>query len=32
MNKRAKALRQTMTDAENRIWYYLRNRRLSGYK
>ncbi|CAM3055984.1 endonuclease domain-containing protein [Legionella worsleiensis] len=21
-----------MTDAENRIWYYLRNRRLSGYK
>ncbi|WP_202967147.1 endonuclease domain-containing protein [Legionella worsleiensis] len=32
MNNRAKALRQTMTDAENRMWYYLRNRRLSGYK
>ena len=21
-----------MTDAENRMWYYLRNRRLAGYK
>jgi very-short-patch-repair endonuclease len=21
-----------MTDAENRIWYFLRNRRLNGYK
>jgi very-short-patch-repair endonuclease len=27
-----KALRKTMTDAENRMWYFLRNRRLHGYK
>jgi very-short-patch-repair endonuclease len=32
MKERAQTLRQNMTDAENRIWYYLRNRRLGGYK
>jgi len=32
MNERAKELRRNMTDAENRMWYYLRNRRLGGYK
>ena len=28
----ARSLRKNQTDAENRMWYYLRNRRLSGYK
>jgi very-short-patch-repair endonuclease len=32
MKTRAQHLRQNMTDAENRMWYYLRNRRLGGYK
>ena len=32
MKERARALRQEMTDAENRIWYFLRNKRLNGYK
>jgi very-short-patch-repair endonuclease len=32
MKERAQTLRQNMTDAENRMWYYLRNRRLGGYK
>ena len=32
MKERARDLRRNMTDAENRMWYYLRNRRLSGYK
>jgi very-short-patch-repair endonuclease len=32
LKDRAREFRKTMTDAENRIWYYLRNRRLSGYK
>ncbi|WP_419420543.1 endonuclease domain-containing protein [Legionella sp. D16C41] len=32
MKDRARALRQEMTDAENRMWYFLRNRRLGGYK
>jgi very-short-patch-repair endonuclease len=32
MKERAQALRQNMTEAENRIWYYLRNRRLLGHK
>jgi very-short-patch-repair endonuclease len=32
MKERAKYLRRNMTDAENRMWYYLKNRRLSGYK
>lgn len=31
-NEYARSLRQNMTDAENRMWYYLRNRRLAGYK
>ena len=30
--KQAKSLRRTMTEAEQRLWYHLRNRRLSGYK
>ncbi len=32
MKERARALRANRTDAGNRIWYFLRNRRLSGYK
>jgi very-short-patch-repair endonuclease len=32
MKERARNLRRNMTDAENRMWYYLRNRRLGGYK
>lgn len=32
MQDRARALRKNMTEAENRMWYYLRNRRLAGYK
>ena len=32
MKERARCFRKSMTDAENRIWYFLRNRRLSGYK
>jgi very-short-patch-repair endonuclease len=28
----AKALRRTMTDAERKLWLFLRNRRLDGYK
>jgi very-short-patch-repair endonuclease len=32
MNNYARTLRQNMTEAENRMWYYLRNRRLGGYK
>ena len=28
----ANNLRQNMTDAANRMWYFLRNRRLGGYK
>lgn len=28
----ARKLRKNMTDAENRVWYYLRNRRLNGHK
>lgn len=28
----ARQLRQNATEAEKRIWYYLRNRRLEGYK
>ena len=30
--ERAKELRQNMTEAENRMWYFLRNRRLGGNK
>ena len=29
---RARTLRSAMTDAENRLWYHLRNRRLAGFK
>jgi very-short-patch-repair endonuclease len=29
---RARTLRSSMTDAENRLWYHLRNRRLAGFK
>ena len=32
MKERARTLRQDMTIAENRMWYFLRNRRLNGYK
>ncbi|HVT61982.1 MAG TPA: DUF559 domain-containing protein [Legionellaceae bacterium] len=32
MKERARVLRKNRTDAENRIWYFLRNRRLCGYK
>ena len=32
MQERARILRKNMPDAENRMWYYLRNRRLGGYK
>ena len=32
MKERARVLRQAMTDAKNRMWYFLRNRRLGGYK
>ncbi len=28
----AQDLRQAMTDAEHKLWYHLRNRRLAGYK
>nr|WP_314384676.1 endonuclease domain-containing protein [uncultured Cardiobacterium sp.] len=30
--KQAKSLRRAMTEAEQRLWYHLRNRRLNGYK
>ena len=29
---RARYFRKDMTDSENRLWYYLRDRRLRGYK
>ena len=29
---RARTLRRDMTDAENRLWYHLRDRRLLGFK
>ncbi len=32
MKERAQSLRKNMTDAGNRMWYFLRNRRLNGYK
>jgi very-short-patch-repair endonuclease len=32
MKERVRDLRRNMTNAENRMWYYLRNRRLGGYK
>lgn len=30
--ERARALRKLSTEAEKKLWYYLRNRRLQGYK
>ena len=32
MKDRARSFRKNMTDAENRMWHFLRNRRLKGYK
>ncbi len=32
MRTHARRLRQDMTDAEARLWYYLRDRRMEGYK
>lgn len=32
MKERARSFRQEMTHAENRMWYFLRDRRLKGYK
>ena len=32
MKERARSSRKNMTIAENRMWYFLRNRRLNGYK
>src|SRR5262249_36369405 len=30
--RQARRLRQTMTDAESRLWFAMRDRRLAGYK
>jgi very-short-patch-repair endonuclease len=30
--ERARSLRESQTDAEQRLWYHLRNRRLQGWK
>ncbi len=32
LKDRARSHRKNMTQAENRMWYFLRNRRLGGYK
>ena len=32
MKERARCLRKSMTPAEQRLWYFLRDRRLGGYK
>ena len=32
MKELARTLRSNMTDAEHRLWYHLRSRRLDGYK
>ncbi len=32
LKHRARTLRKNMSSAENRIWYFLRNRRLNGYR
>src|SRR3989338_4631933 len=32
LDQHARSLRKRMTKAENRMWYYLRDRRLCGYK
>jgi very-short-patch-repair endonuclease len=31
-NSNARILRSNMTEAENRLWYSIRDRRLGGYK
>jgi very-short-patch-repair endonuclease len=32
MKEKARSLRKNQTDAERRLWYHLRDRRLAGYK
>ncbi len=32
MKERARSFRKNMTESENRMWYFLRDRRLNGYK
>jgi very-short-patch-repair endonuclease len=32
LNERARELRKNSTDTENKMWYFLRNRQLNGYK
>ena len=32
MQERARSFRKNMTPAENRLWYYLRDRRFNNYK
>ena len=32
LNERARDLRSRSTDAEHRMWYFVRSRRLKGYK
>ena len=32
LNERARDLRKRSTDAENRLWYFVRNRRLNDHK
>jgi len=32
LKERARDLRRNMTEAENRFWYYVRDRRLGGHK
>src|SRR5207237_9999392 len=32
MKNRARTFRKNMTEAGNRMWYFLRDRRLNGYK
>lgn len=32
MKERARSFRKSMTAAEQRLWYFLRDRRLGGYK
>lgn len=32
LHRRARILKENITDAENRMWYFVRNRRLNGHK
>ncbi len=32
MNNHARQLRKTSTDAEKRLWHFLRDRQMAGYK